>query len=73
MSYLRSYSTFEAEDIRGYNNTIKNIIDNAIDPRKIKIGKALIALEPIKDTWDPQPTVNTSPSGNVRPHKRGQD
>lgn len=70
MSYLRSYSTFEADDIRGCNNTIKNIIDNATGPRKIKIGKALVSLEPVLDTWNPQPTVNTSLSGNPKPRKR---
>ncbi len=45
MSYLRSYSTFEADGIRGCNNTIKNITDNAKEPRKIKIGEALDTLE----------------------------
>ena len=79
MSYLRSYSTFEADDIRGCNNTIKNIIDNAKGPRKIKIGEALVTLEPIKGSWNPQPTAtnpptpNTSFSGDPRPRKRGRD
>ena len=50
MSYLQSYSTFEADDIRGCNNIIKNIIDNAERPRKIKIEEALVTLEPIKDS-----------------------
>ncbi|MCJ1463067.1 hypothetical protein MMC07_001672 [Pseudocyphellaria aurata] len=50
MSYLRSYSTFEADGIRGCNNTVKNIVDNANGPRDIKIGQALFALEPINDS-----------------------
>ncbi|KAL8914331.1 MAG: hypothetical protein Q9171_001051 [Xanthocarpia ochracea] len=33
MSYLRSYPTFEADSVRGCNNTIKNIIDKAEGPR----------------------------------------
>jgi len=79
MSYLRSYSTFEADGIRGCNNTIKNIIDNAKGPRQIKIGEALVTLEPIKGSWNPQsivtnpPTPNTSFSGDPRPRKRGRD
>lgn len=47
MSYLRSYPTFEADSIRGCNNTIKNIIDNAEGRRQIQIGKALVILEPL--------------------------
>ena len=79
MSYLKSYSTFEADGIRGCNNTIKNIIDNAKGPRKIRIGEALLVLEPIKGSWNPQPiatnppTSNTSFSGDPRPRKRGRD
>ena len=79
MSYLKSYSTFEANDIRGCNNIIKNIIDNAKGPRRIRIGEALVTLEPIKGSWDPQPvalkppTPNTSFSGDPRPRKRGRD
>lgn len=79
MSYLKSYSTFEADSIRGCNNTIKNIIDNAEGPRKIKIGEALVTLEPIKGSWNLQPTVTNPPtpnasfSGDPRPRKRGRD
>ena len=73
MSYLRSYSTFEAEDIRVCNNTIKNMIDNATGPRRIKIGKALVTLESIKDSWNPQPIINTSFDENAGPRKRGQN
>lgn len=79
MSYLKSYSSFEADSIRGCNNAIKNIIDNAEGPRKIKIGKALVALEPLKGSWDPQPTVTNPPtpkscfSGESGSCKRGRD
>lgn len=52
MSYLRLYSAFKANGIRGYNNTIKNIIDNAKRPRKIKIREVLINLESIKSSWN---------------------
>ena len=79
MSYLKSYSTFEVDDIRGCNNTIKNIIDNANGPRKIEIKEALVTLEPIKVSWNPQPTATNPPtpntcfSGDPRPRKRGRD
>ena len=79
MFYLKSYSTFEADGIRGCNNTIKNIIDNAKEPRKIRIGEALVVLEPIKGSWNPQPIVTNPPtpnasfSGDWRPRKRGRD
>lgn len=79
MSYLRSYSTFEADGIRGCNNTIKNIIDNAKGPRRNKIGEALVTLEPIKSSWNPQPTTTNQPtpnnsfSGDPRPRKRRRD
>lgn len=78
MSYLRSYSTFEVDAIRGCNNTIKNMIDNANGPRQITIGKALVTLEPVIDSWNPQPagtnppTPNPSFSGEPRPRKRGR-
>lgn len=78
MSYLRSYSTFEVEGIRGCNNIIKNIIDNANGPRQITIGKALITLEPVIGSWNPQPvgtnrpTPNPSLPGEPRPCKRGR-
>lgn len=78
MSYLRSYSTFEAEDIRRCNNTIKNIIDNAQGPRRIKIGEALLTLQPLISSWDPQSTAIDPPtsgaffSGDPRSSKRGR-
>ena len=79
MSYIKSYSTFEPDGIRGCNNTIKNIIDNANGPRKIRIGEALVILEPIKGSWNPQPIAINPPSPNIsfsgdpKPRKRGRD
>ncbi len=64
MSYLRSYSTFETDDIRGCNNIIKNIIDNAKEPRKFKIGEAPVTLEPAKDSWNPLSTVTNQLTPN---------
>ncbi|MCJ1403355.1 hypothetical protein MMC11_006578 [Xylographa trunciseda] len=78
MSYLRSYSTFEVDAIRGCNNTIKNMIDNANGPRQMIIGKALVTLEPVIDSWNPPPagtnppTPNPSVFGEPRPRKRGR-
>ena len=78
MSYLRSYSTFEVDDIRRCNNTIKNIIDDAKGPRQIKLGKALATLEFVVDSWNLQPaatnppTPNSSVSGEPRSRKRGR-
>lgn len=37
MSYLKSYSTMEPEDIRSCNNTVKNILDHLLDQRKMKV------------------------------------
>jgi hypothetical protein len=65
MSYLRSYSTFETDDIRECNNTIKNIIDNANESRKIKIEKVLVTLELIKDSWNSRSTVIHSSTLNI--------
>ena len=61
MSYLRSYPIFEAESVRGCNNTIKNIIDNAEGPRQVQIGKALVILEPLTSSWNAQLTAPTKP------------
>lgn len=38
---------FDADSVRGCNNTIKNIIDNAKGPRQVQIGKALVILGPL--------------------------
>lgn len=80
MSYLRSYPTFEADSIRGCNNTIKNIIDNAEGPRQIQIGKALVILEPLTSSWNVQftaptkpPTPSSSFSGDVNFRKRARE
>ncbi|KAL9013569.1 MAG: hypothetical protein Q9173_001747 [Seirophora scorigena] len=61
ISYLRSYPTFEAHSIRGCNNAIKNIIDNAEGPRQIQIGKALVILRPFINSWNTQLTVPNEP------------
>ena len=77
MSYLRSYSTFEAESIRGCNNTIKNIIDHANGPRQVKIREALITLEPVLSSGHSQPAATNLPltaysPEDPRPRKRGR-
>ena len=51
MSYLKCYSSLEAEEIRGCNNTVKNITDHALGPRKTTIKTALQALFPFPDNW----------------------
>lgn len=61
MSYLKSYSAFEADGIRGCNNTIKNIIDLAQRPRRMRIEEALATLEPIQGSRSP-PTYRHPPA-----------
>ena len=39
MSYLKSYSTFEADDIRACNNIIKNIMETLKGLEESKFGK----------------------------------
>ncbi len=79
MSYLQSYSTFEADSIQGCNNTIKNMIDNAQKPQKNQIEKALVTLELITGSWNPQPaiinlsTLNTFFSEDLRLCKQEWD
>ena len=79
MSHIKSYPIFDPDGIRGCNKIIKNIIDNANGPRRIRIGEALVVLEPIKDSWNPQPIVTNPPSPNIsfsgdpKPRKRGRD
>ncbi|KAI4212577.1 MAG: hypothetical protein LQ349_009345, partial [Xanthoria aureola] len=80
MSYLRSYPTFEADSIRGCNNTIKNIIDNAEGRRQIQIGKALVIIESLTSSWNAQliapnkpPTPSASLSEDVNPRKRARE
>lgn len=79
MSYLWSYSTFEADGIQGCNNTIKNMIDNAQRPQKNQIEEALVTLELITESWNPQSaiinlsTLNTFFSEDLRLCKQRQD
>lgn len=51
MSYLTRYWSLDATDIRACNNTVKNIIDYALGPRKEKIKAALRALYPFPGHW----------------------
>lgn len=77
MSYLKSYSSFEADSIRGCNNAVKNIIDNAQGPRKLKIGKLLTSLAPLRGSWSTQVTNPSTPnscfSGDLGARKRDRD
>ena len=59
MSYLKRYSSLEAEDIRGCNNTVKNIIDHALGPRKETIKTALQALFPFPENWKTSRTADS--------------
>ena len=76
MSRLKSYSTFEPDEIRACNNAVKNTVENALGARKTKIGNALLALFPIPQHWNPvrtnPPTPTASFSDNSRPLKKGR-
>ena len=76
MSRLKSYSTFEPNEIRACNNAVKNTVENAIGTRKTKIGNALLALIPIPEHWNPTrtnpPTPAASFTDNPRPPKKGR-
>ncbi|KAL9115527.1 MAG: hypothetical protein Q9227_000848 [Pyrenula ochraceoflavens] len=57
ISRLKSYSTFEPDEIRACNIAVKNTVEKALGTRKTKIGDALQALFPIPEHWGPyQPT-----------------
>ena len=79
MFYLRSYFIFETDDIRECNNIIKNIIDNAKEPRKFKIGEVSVTLKPVKDSWNSlstvinQLTLNSFVAEDPRFRKRGRN
>lgn len=63
MSFLRSYSTVFPPDIRGCNNTVKNIIDHGLGDRKTAIGRALNALFPFPQHWKQvRPAIGTTSS-----------
>jgi len=62
MSFLKSYSSVTAEDIRACNNTVKNIIDHALEARMTTIGTALEALIPFPQHWKQVRRTSTAPS-----------
>lgn len=51
MSFLDSYSSFSARDIRACNSTVKNIIDHGLGARRASIASALKALFPFPQQW----------------------
>ena len=62
MSYLKTYSSVEPENIRACNNTVKNIIDLGLGARKAMIGNALQALFPYPEHWKQARPASTAPS-----------
>ena len=65
MSYMKSYSTVEAADIRASNSTVKNIVDYALGTRKSRISAALQQLSPIPAQWNPPKMSGTTRSTSV--------
>ena len=65
MSYVKSYSTVEAADIRACNSTVKNIVDHALGTRKTRISAALQQLSPIPAQWNPPKMSSTTRSTSV--------
>ena len=77
MSFLKSYSSVIAKDIRACNNTIKNIIDHGLGARKTGIGIALEALFPFPQHWKQARPPSTAPltpatsfADEARPNKK---
>jgi hypothetical protein len=80
MSFLKSYSSLSAPDIRACNNTVKNIIDYGLGARMTAISTALEALFPFPQHWkQARPPSSTNPSTpaatsstaeEARPNKR---
>ena len=77
MSFLKSYSSVTAKDIRACNNTVKNIIDYGLGARKTRIGTALEVLFPFPKHWKqarPPSTALSMPAASfaeeVRPNKK---
>ncbi len=62
MSFLESYSSVTAKDIRACNNTVKNIIDHGLGARKTVLGTALEALFPFPQHWKQARPPSTAPS-----------
>lgn len=77
MSFLESYSSVTAKDIRACNNTVKNIIYHGLGARRTAIGTALEALFPFPQHWKqarPPSTAPSTPATSVdveaRPNKK---
>ena len=77
MSFLESYSSVKAKDIRACNNTVKNIIDHGLGLRRTVISTALEALFPFPQHWKQARPPSTAPSTpatslaeEARPNKR---
>ncbi|MCJ1410524.1 hypothetical protein MMC19_004609 [Ptychographa xylographoides] len=62
MSYLKTFSSMEPQDIRKCSDTVKNIIDHAVGARKTMIGDALQALFPFPEHWKQARPASTVPS-----------
>lgn len=62
MSFLKSYSSVTAKDIRACNNTVKNIIDHGLGARRTVISTALEALFPFPQHWKQARPPSTTPS-----------
>jgi hypothetical protein len=80
MSFLESYSSLKANDIRACNNTVKNIIDYGLGARRTVIGTALEALFPFLQQWKqarPPSTALSTPATSfteeARPNKKRRD
>ena len=77
MSFLDSYSSVVAKDIRACNNTVKNIIEYGLGARKAGIGAALEALFPFPQHWKQARPPSTAPltpatssADDARPNKK---
>ncbi|KAI1163439.1 hypothetical protein F5B18DRAFT_620183 [Nemania serpens] len=62
MSLLTSYSSMVPADIRACNNTVKNILDFGLGPRKTTISAALDALFPFPTQWKQARSASTASS-----------
>ncbi|MCJ1230419.1 hypothetical protein MMC12_007093 [Toensbergia leucococca] len=73
MSFLESYSSVTAKDIRACNNTVKNIIDHGLGARRTAISTALEALFPFPQHWKqsrPPSTTSSTPVTSVTEEAR---
>ena len=76
MSYLKSYSTMEPQDVRACNGIVTNIIKDALGPRRKRIGDILEALSSPPEHWKRGRPAGTSRSASrtsftedLRPNK----